>query len=256
MSQVHSRSRLQAVLCRRKVSHCAFNKFYNKLANIYDGHFPNSVEKPLDGFQGKVQSWNNLKQLMIRHLFVYFILVIYLLNYLSLCGRYCIQFLFPRLSLHASVLLCNYSISLLVSWWSRSSCRSSGLNWRLCRICSNVSQKHWSVKRMSGYSWKSEPKLCSNRLWNRKWLLKGGPRFVVHICWGQCKFINKQKWNFLWNNVLNWVFVLTHQMLKLMVVPACRSGSGGRIIVVDWGGCWMMLKPSSAVGSQRETTRS
>lgn len=56
MSQVHSRSRLQAVLCRRKVSHCAFNKFYNKLANIYDGHFPNSVEKPLDGFQGKVQS--------------------------------------------------------------------------------------------------------------------------------------------------------------------------------------------------------
>lgn len=49
MSQIHSRSRLQAVLYRRKVSHCAFNKFYNKLANIYDGHFPNSVEKPLDG---------------------------------------------------------------------------------------------------------------------------------------------------------------------------------------------------------------
>lgn len=68
MSRVHSPSRLQAVLRRRKVPHCAFNKFYNKLAEIYDGHFPNSVERPLDGFQGDVQSSSNFKQLMIKHL--------------------------------------------------------------------------------------------------------------------------------------------------------------------------------------------
>lgn len=51
-SRVHSPGQLQAVLCRHEVPHCAFNKFYNKLAEIYDGHFPDSVERPLDAFQG------------------------------------------------------------------------------------------------------------------------------------------------------------------------------------------------------------
>lgn len=59
MSRVHSPSRLQAALCRPKVSHCAFNKFYNQLAEIYDGHFPNSVARPLDGFQAEVQATLN-----------------------------------------------------------------------------------------------------------------------------------------------------------------------------------------------------
>lgn len=70
-SQVHSRGRLQAVLCRREVFHRAFNKFSCTLAKIYDGHFPNSVEQPLDGFQGRIQRLNNLKQLMITCLCYY-----------------------------------------------------------------------------------------------------------------------------------------------------------------------------------------
>lgn len=68
MSRVHSCSRLQAVLCRRKVSDCAFNKFGNKLAKLYDGHFSNTAEKPLGGFPGELRCQNNFKHLMMRYL--------------------------------------------------------------------------------------------------------------------------------------------------------------------------------------------
>lgn len=151
-----------------------------------------------------------------------------------------------------------FPTTLLVSCWSRSSCRSSGLSWPLCKICSNASRNHSGVRKMSGYSWKPEPKLCSTRLWNRKWLLKGGSRFVVRVCWGQSESMHKQRGKFLWKNLSFELGVCadTWNARNVMVVPACRSGPAGRTIVVDWAGCWMMLKPSSAVGSQRQVTRS
>lgn len=146
--------------------------------------------------------------------------LISLLRYLPVKISHSVSF--PLLLCYQSVQVCNYfSVLLLLSWWFRSSCRSSGLSWRSCRICSSVSQKHWGVRRMSGYSWRSEPKLCSNRLWNRKWLLRGGSRFVVLICCWRDKFTHKDKWNFLWGH-LAWfgAFVLTLQMLKPMAAPA------------------------------------
>lgn len=113
-------------------------------------------------------------------------------------------------------LLCNDYISLPVSWYSRSSSRSSGLSWPLCNIFSSMSQKHSGVKRMSGYSWKSEPKLCSTRLWKTKWLLKGRSRFVVQIAAGHTdSYINIS--GFTYRTISRTgCFVLTHEMLKLM----------------------------------------
>lgn len=137
------------------------------------------------------------------------------------------------------------SISLLISvihlsWWSRSSCGSSGLSWLLCSIYSNVSQKHSSVKRTSGSSWESEPKLCSNRLWNRKWLLKGGSRCVVDICWRPYEFIHTKMRN-LFQKLLKplyLVFVLTNQTLNwicgFMAGPALGLDPLGGSI---WSSC-------------------
>lgn len=54
MSQVHSRSQLQAALCRREVSHCAFNKFFNRQARtrFKQGTFLKGCRSLLVEFKG------------------------------------------------------------------------------------------------------------------------------------------------------------------------------------------------------------
>lgn len=52
-----------------------------------------------------------------------------------------------------------------------------------------------------------------------------------------------------------WTGVLVEMLKQMHAWLCCRSGPVGRIFVLDWEGCWTSQKPSSVVGSQRETTR-
>lgn len=91
--------------------------------------------------------------------------------------------------LHTCDTFSRYSRPLFLIFRSRKSCGSSGPSWLLHSICSNASQKHSSIVRLNSYSWKLGPKHCSNRLWNRKWILKRSFRFVLCVFWGLFWFI-------------------------------------------------------------------